>query len=420
MNDTKGNGGKEYKFNIPVPIIVLAYFCSPPVGVILTLLKIFLPDKVKFDTGRSANRRRHPAVEKASSTASTQSEKDKVEAAEKTGGKKGDQKISVERVLSIVFAVAAAAFCLCGVINGVETLVDAFGTYKWMGAVRSVLFGDTLILEVLAAASFIASRVFRNIHDRFMRVRTIVGNREQLSLSKLAAMAGISVKKAKSTMQKLINRGVFGEEAYLDLEKGTFMRHPAPEEEKPKADENTDSAFDLESAEQEKNYRAIILEIRRLNDEIRDFAVSERIYRIEEHTQNIFDYVTEHPEAKGQIRTFMNYYLPTTLKLLESYSRIEKVGVAGENMKKSKENIENILDMLVVGFEQQVDQLFRNESMDIDSEISVLETMMKQDGLSGKNDFAPVAEEPKAKTASVDMDFGGMAAQTAPEDSDNP
>lgn len=89
-------------------------------------------------------------------------------------------------------------------------------------------------------------------------------------------------------------------------------------------------------------------------------------------------------------------------------------------MKKSKENIENILDMLVVGFEQQVDQLFRNESMDIDSEISVLETMMKQDGLSGKNDFAPVADEPKAKTASVDMDFGGMAAQTAPEDSDNP
>ena len=101
MNDTKGNGGKEYKFNIPVPIIVLAYFCSPPVRVILTLLKIFLPDKVKFDTGRSANRRRHPAVEKASSPASTQSEKDKVEAAEKTGGKKGDQKISVERVSSL-------------------------------------------------------------------------------------------------------------------------------------------------------------------------------------------------------------------------------------------------------------------------------------------------------------------------------
>lgn len=413
MNDTRGNGGKEYKFNIPVPVIVLAYFCSPPVGVILTLLKIFLPTKVRLDSGHSANRRNSLNIEKSSEGIPTPSEtNDAVGMHKESSARKSGQKGSVERVLSIVFAVAAAVFCVCGMINGVETIVNAFGTSEWMTAVRSAFFGDTLILEVLAAASFITSRVFHGIHDRFMRIRTIIGNREQISLSKLAAMADMPVHRAKNTLQKLINRGVFGEEAHLDLENGVFMRHPTPEE-------STENAFDITSAEQDDNYRAIILEIRRLNDEIRDFAVSERIYRIEEHTQNIFDYVKEHPEAKGQIRTFMNYYLPTTLKLLESYSRIEKVGVAGENMKKSKENIENILDMLVIGFEQQVDQLFRNESMDIDSEISVLETMMKQDGLSGKNDFVPCTEEPKGKTASMDMDFGGMAAQTPPEDLEN-
>lgn len=417
MSQQTGNGGKEYTFHIPVPVIVLAYFCSPPVGVILTLLKIFLPDKVKFDRGRSAMSRRMGTYTRATQTNVNESAPgNTAQNAHTTAAisNRKESKTSIERVLSIVFAALAAAFCLCGVIDGVETLVNAFGTSEWMSAVRSVLFGDTLVLEVLAAASFITSRVFHGIHDRFMRVRTIIGNREQIAISKLAAMADIPVKKAKKVLQKLINRGEFGEEAYLDLEKGAFMRHPVPEEEKPAAE--NESAFDIESAEQEENYRAIILEIRRLNDEIQDIAVSERIYRIEEHTQNIFDYVTEHPEAKGQIRTFMNYYLPTTLKLLESYSRIEKVGVAGENMKKSKENIENILDMLVVGFEQQVDQLFRNESMDIDSEISVLETMMKQDGLSGKNDFAPAPEVPKAKPASTAVDLGGMAAQTAPED----
>lgn len=418
MPQTTGNGGKEYKIHIPVPIIVLAYFCSPPVGVILTLLKIFLPEKVKFDRGRSAASFRRDAYTRTqngnAAQPSTTVQQNAPAANAVAGPKRKESKTSVERVLSIVFAALAAVFCLCGVIDGVETLVNAFGTSEWMSAERSVLFGDTLVLEVLAAASFITSRVFHGIHDRFMRVRTIIGNREQIAISKLAAMADIPVKKAKKTLQKLINRGEFGEEAYLDLEKGTFMRHPIPEEEKLVAE--SESAFDIEAAEQEENYRAIILEIRRLNDEIQDIAVSERIYRIEEHTQNIFDYVTDHPEAKGQIRTFMNYYLPTTLKLLESYSRIEKVGVAGENMKKSKENIENILDMLVVGFEQQVDQLFRNESMDIDSEISVLETMMKQDGLSGKNDFAPVPEVPKAKPASTVVDLGGMAVQTAPED----
>ena len=111
-----------------------------------------------------------------------------------------------------------------------------------------------------------------------------------------------------------------------------------------------------------------------------------------------------------QIRSFMNYYLPTTLKLLSSYSKIEQVGVAGENMKKSKENIERILDMLVVGFEQQVDKLFGNESMDISSEIAVLETMMKQDGLDGKNDF-DLGYDPGY---SDDLS-GGAAAQSQPK-----
>jgi len=115
----------------------------------------------------------------------------------------------------------------------------------------------------------------------------------------------------------------------------------------------------------------------------------------------------------------MNYYLPTTLKLLESYSRIERVGVAGENMKKSKENIEKILDMLAVGFEQQVDQLFKNESIDISSDISVLETMMQKDGLGGKSpyriDFDSLNMDPAAEKA-ADVSFGGTAAQQLPEE----
>ena len=136
-----------------------------------------------------------------------------------------------------------------------------------------------------------------------------------------------------------------------------------------------------------ENFDSILLEIRRLNDEILDEKVSNKIYEIEGYTKNIFAYVSEHPSAQAQIGTFMNYYLPTTLKLLESYSRIEKVGVAGENMKSSKQKIEDILDLLSTGYKQQLDQLFKNESIDISSDIKVLETMMQKDGLDGKNDF---------------------------------
>ena len=112
-----------------------------------------------------------------------------------------------------------------------------------------------------------------------------------------------------------------------------------------------------------------------------------------------------------QIRTFMNYYLPTTLKLLESYSRIERMGIAGENMQKSKEKIESILDLLVSGYEQQVDLLFANESIDISSDVRVLETMMQMNGLGNKGEFTT----PKAASDS-DGDQGGAAAAATTEE----
>ena len=233
----------------------------------------------------------------------------------------------------------------------------------------------------------------------------------------------------------MIDKGVFGDNAYIDLGTNNFMRHPDASPDDPegfdyrtvygdvfakkKAAEGEGAAETPEDDSDEARFAKILAEIRRLNDEIEDGPVSDRIDKIEEHTRHIFDYVTEHPEAMPQIRTFMNYYLPTTLKLLESYSRIERVGVAGENMKKSKENIESILDLLVVGFEQQIDQLFRNESIDITADIGVLETMMAKDGLSGKNDF-DIASFVDGYSDEITDEIsdelgGGAAAQKAPD-----
>ena len=95
----------------------------------------------------------------------------------------------------------------------------------------------------------------------------------------------------------------------------------------------------------------------------------------------------EKPEKKSEIKSFMSYYLPTTLKLLRSYSTFERQGVGGENIDSAKKDIERILDTLVVGFTQQLDQLFKTDVLDISSDIEVLEQMMKKDGLSEADDF---------------------------------
>lgn len=398
---------KNNKFDIPIPIIILAYAVYWPVGIVLTILRsISVPKNEK-----SANTGRREIREEYSKSYKRQQERKKFS--------------SVQRLTmagGIVFSAIAVMFSIIGLSYGrlFNALVNA------------------LPYLIMAVACFVGCKMLKERDTRFNRIRNIIGNRQSINLTKLAVASDESLKRIRKDVQKLIDEGAFGDSAYIDLGTNNFMRNSFAEPDEPEAfdyrtvygdlfkkdkkaakkaeneaeiKEEAAQTQDSDRAEDTDDFGRIIREIRRLNDEIKDVAVSYRIDRIEEHTQNIFDYVTDHPEAMPQIRTFMNYYLPTTLKLLESYSRIERVGVAGENMKKSKENIENILDLLVVGFEQQVDQLFKNESIDISSDISVLETMMQKDGLSGKNDFDLTASEEQYSDMISDTLSGGIAAQ---------
>ena len=108
----------------------------------------------------------------------------------------------------------------------------------------------------------------------------------------------------------------------------------------------------------------------------------------------------DNPAKLPQIRKFMSYYLPTTLKLLDSYAKFEEAGIEGENLSRAQERIEETMDALIKGFDKQLDDLYRNEAMDIDSDIRVMENMLRRD------------------TASVEDDFGlgGAAVQRAPDE----
>ena len=129
------------------------------------------------------------------------------------------------------------------------------------------------------------------------------------------------------------------------------------------------------------DFESKLRQIRELNDSIRDPAVSERIDRIGELTAGIFRVVRENPEKADEVRKFMNYYLLTTLKLLKSYSLMERQSYQGETIQASRKKIEEVLNTLVRAFEQQQDRLFRADALDVEADISVLETMMASDGL---------------------------------------
>ena len=127
-----------------------------------------------------------------------------------------------------------------------------------------------------------------------------------------------------------------------------------------------------------------ISELERLGNSISDVGVSADILRLQAVTQGILDHVGEHPEKLPQIRKFMDYYLPTTLKLLNTYDRMSAAGVDGENISSGMERISGILRTLVAAFEKQLDGLFGAEAMDITTDIDVLETMLAREGLTGQ------------------------------------
>lgn len=124
-------------------------------------------------------------------------------------------------------------------------------------------------------------------------------------------------------------------------------------------------------------------EMHRLNDNIKGETISAQIEELERTTKKIIAYVVEHPAKLTQIRKFMNYYLPTTLKLLNAYDRMGAVGVEGANIDGTMGKIESIMDTVVTAFHKQLDALFGDEALDISTDITVMENLLAREGIGG-------------------------------------
>lgn len=151
----------------------------------------------------------------------------------------------------------------------------------------------------------------------------------------------------------------------------------AAKEEKPKEELSPE----IQELLQERD-RAVS-ELKRLNDAIENPVISAKIDRMEATTKKIIDAVVEKPAKLPQIRKFLNYYLPTTLKLLNAYDRMDDTGISGENIDGTKGKIEDMLDTVCTAFDRQLDALYGEEALDISTDITVMENLLAQEGLTG-------------------------------------
>ena len=154
-------------------------------------------------------------------------------------------------------------------------------------------------------------------------------------------------------------------------------QQPPREEEKPAS--TGDPAIDALITERDR----AISEMRRLNDTIEDEAISAQIDHLEAVTGKIIGAVVDKPSKLPQLRRFLNYYLPTTLKLLNAYDRMGSAGVEGANIDGTMGRIDAMMDKVVQAFDKQLDALFADEALDISTDITVLGQMLAREGLGG-------------------------------------
>lgn len=161
-----------------------------------------------------------------------------------------------------------------------------------------------------------------------------------------------------------------------------------------------ESTGDPELDKMLRDGRLAIAEMKRLDENIADPGISADIVRLEQVSAKIFEEVGRSPEKLPQIRRFMDYYLPTTLKLLNAYDRMSGTGVSGENIDATLARVEGMMRTIVSAFEKQLDSLYGTEALDISTDITVLETMMAREGLT---DQPLKADEPKEGTARPEL-----------------
>ena len=387
----EGDGKTKKKNDVDVGgwILIAALFAFGlwPIGLIALISKLSdKPKKVSSSRG---------GMRTSTSPNANVSSRSKVEkSVVKTAKQMNRAPKASDKTARILVIVGAAITAIFGI--SLVTMLGEVIAYGWYSYMMEELFPMCGFFAG-GVAMLVAGQRMKRRSARVARYLAVMGKRGYIAVDELCAVTGKSRKKVESDLDFMVEKGLLGAGAYLDSGRGMFFRNADAFADYANATAKKENVTPKEANE---GYAGALRAIRSANDRIADAVLSEKIDHLETVAGKIFREVEEHPEKQQQAATFLNYYLPTTLKLLDSYAKFEEAGIEGENLSRAQERIEETMDALIKGFDKQLDDLYRNEAMDIDSDIRVMENMLRRD------------------TASVEDDFGlgGAAVQRAPDE----
>ncbi|MDO4633939.1 MAG: 5-bromo-4-chloroindolyl phosphate hydrolysis family protein [Eubacteriales bacterium] len=309
-------------------------------------------------------------------------------------------------------------------------------SYTWtvLGVLGLIIFGSMemslggisiltslskmLIPMLVIAAGFLFS-IYAVVHGSHMRATSrlfqqyveLIGDGEMISVDELAGRTGKDRKATLKEIRSMLQNGLFREGVLDAEEKYLFVTREAYEgyqnsmnmirqkqeaqqkaekqEQKRKQEAQTQSEARRDGLSEEvlkviNEGESYVRKIRSYNERISDERISEKLNGLESVTGKIFEYVEEHPESASETKKLLRYYLPTMERLLESYVKLDDSPTQGANIEKSRRDIEQTLDTLNEAFARLFDNLYQDTSINIASDISVLNTLLAQEGLTGK------------------------------------
>lgn len=254
------------------------------------------------------------------------------------------------------------------------------------------------MLLVLAGGIWLIGCGANNVQmaNRFKVYKRTLGQKTYCSIDDLARSVGKKKEFVQKDLRRMIDKGLFPE-GHLDKEGNTliishetyhYYEQCGRQWEGTKGQntavkaQNPTGSMDPQVQEVLDQGRMFIAQIRKCNDDIPGEEISEKIARIELLTQRIFNRAETHPEVITDLKKLMDYYLPMTVKLLNAYADMDAQPVQGETIDQSKREIEATLDTLNAAFEKLLDDLFEDTALDVSSDISVLNTLLAQEGLT--------------------------------------
>ncbi|HIW73960.1 MAG TPA: 5-bromo-4-chloroindolyl phosphate hydrolysis family protein [Firmicutes bacterium] len=269
------------------------------------------------------------------------------------------------------------------------------GFSRYLVTPAAVLTLLTLVFMVMILCGF---SIHRRV-QRFTRYQAVIQGRSFCEIAELAAATGRDAGFVVKDLEKMVHARMF-REGYFDPEKTCFMldyatfqqylqareRQRREAEEERRRRERLDEDPELAAIQQMmEEGNAYLTKIREINAALLEEEAARKLEALEDVVGRIFVYVEKHPEKLPQIRKFLCYYLPTTLKLAEAYRDLDEHDPAAEGVEESKREIREALGKINAAFQQLLSNLMQDDLLDLSADISALETMFAQEGLTGRN-----------------------------------